>query len=57
MIPSDPYILLGYINMKLRDEFAELEELCKTLDIDRPLLEEKLGEAGFHYDPQSNQFK
>lgn len=57
MIPSDPFILLGFVNMKLRDEFSDLEDLCKTLDIDRTVLEEKLGAAGFHYDPSSNQFK
>lgn len=57
MIPSDPYILLSFVNMKLRDEFADLDSLCKSLDIDRKALEEKLGAAGFEYDPSTNQFK
>lgn len=57
MIPSDPYILLSFINMKLRDEFADLDSLCKSLDTDRKALEEKLGAAGFEYDPATNQFK
>lgn len=57
MIPKDPFILVGYINMKLRDEYSDLEELCKSEDIDRSALEEKLAAAGFNYDPTSNQFK
>ncbi|MBQ7464926.1 MAG: DUF4250 family protein, partial [Oscillospiraceae bacterium] len=24
MLPKDPYILLSYVNTKLRDEFADL---------------------------------
>lgn len=57
MIPSDPYILLSFVNMKLRDEFADLDSLCKSLDIDRKALVEKIGAAGFEYDPSTNQFK
>ena len=57
MIPSDPIILLSFINMKLRDEYPDLDDLCKSLDIDRTALEEKLAAAGFQYDSSSNQFK
>ena len=57
MIPADPVILLSFINMKLRDEFADLDELCKTLDIDRNMLEEKLSSIDYRYDPSSNQFR
>ena len=57
MIPSDPIILLGLINITLRDEYSDLEDLCKSLDIDRSSLEAKLATAGFAYDPSTNQFK
>lgn len=57
MIPSDPIMLLSFVNMKLRDEFADLDDLCKSLDIDREALEEKLSEAGFHYVAVTNQFR
>lgn len=56
-IPSDPYMLLSMINMKLRDDYASLEELCKSMDIDREDLECKLSAAGFTYESQSNQFR
>lgn len=56
MIPSDPYILLSFINTKLRDEFPNLDELCRSLDIDQASLTSKLEGAGFSYDPSTNQF-
>lgn len=56
-IPSDPYILLSYINMKLRDKYVNLDELCASLDIERTSLEKRLSDAGFEYVPSVNQFK
>lgn len=57
MIPSDPYILLSFVNMKLRDEFPSLDELCASLDIDRQVLSAKLEAVGFTYDPGANRFR
>lgn len=56
-IPSDPFMLLSFINMKLRDEYPSLEELCRSLDLDKKEIEEKLSSAGFEYVEQLNQFK
>lgn len=55
-IPEDPIILFGFINMKLRDEYSSLDELCLSLDIDRKELEEKLASAGFEYSAENNKF-
>ncbi|MBQ8045683.1 MAG: DUF4250 domain-containing protein [Bacteroidales bacterium] len=55
-IPSDPMILFSFINMKLRDEFSSLDELCASLDIDRKWLENKLADAGFEYSAENNKF-
>ena len=57
MLPKDPYMLLSYVNMKLRDEYASPEELCKALDIDMTGLEETLARIDYHYDSSTNQFK
>ena len=57
MLPDDPSILLSFVNMKLRDEFPDLDEMCDTLDIDREELVEKLERAGYRYDPGNNSFK
>lgn len=57
MLPADPFILLSYINTKLRDEYSSLDALCDDLDVDRPALEAKLASAGFTYLPEANQFR
>lgn len=55
-IPSDPFILLSYINTKLRDEFPDLDELCRSLDIDRQQLEARLATIGYFYNRELNKF-
>lgn len=54
--PQDPYILLSYINTKLRDDYPSLDQLCDGLDVDRAELEQKLNSAGFQYSKESNRF-
>ena len=56
-IPSDTVMLLSFINMKLRDEFDSLDELCRSLDIDRAALCRKLHDIGYDYVEAVNQFK
>ena len=55
-IPSDPMMLFSFINMKLRDEFSSLDELCATFGIEREWLEDKLSSVGFEYSPENNKF-
>ena len=57
MLPQDPYILLSYVNTKLRDEYSSLDALCDGLDADKAELEDRLSGAGYAYDPTANQFK
>ena len=56
-LPQDPFILLSYINTKLRDDYSSLGALCDDLDVDRAGLEAKLSAAGFEYMPEINQFR
>ena len=56
MLPKDPMILLSYLNTKLRDEYASLEELCAALGADQRELEERLAAAGFVYDRARGRF-
>lgn len=56
-IPKDPYMLLSFINMHLRDDGEPLPELCKSLGIDQKELVDKLNKAGFEYIPSVNQFR
>ena len=34
LLPKDPYILLSFLNARLRDQYADLEDLCASLDAD-----------------------
>lgn len=56
MIPNDPVMLLGYVNLKLRDYYSNLDKLCDDLDIDRQQLEDKLAGIGYAYHMERNQF-
>lgn len=55
-LPKDPFMLLSIINMKLRDQYADLDSLCDDLDVDREALEQALAAAGFEYNPLTNSF-
>ena len=55
-LPSDPFILLSYVNTKLRDDYPSLDSMCEDLDINRSELEKKLGEAGFEFSSENNKF-
>ncbi len=56
MIPKDPIMLLSFINLKLRDCYSSLEQLCDDLDIDQDELTEKLSAAGYQYHSGQNRF-
>ena len=54
--PKDPFMLLSWTNMKLRDFYPSLDSLCEDLEIDRNELEERLSSAGFEYNEAQNKF-
>lgn len=56
MLPKDPFILLSYVNTKLRDEYPTLNELCEELNLSEEELGEQLAQIGFRYDPEQNRF-
>ena len=55
-LPQDSYILLSFVNMKLRDAYPSLAALCEDLDADETQLRAKLAAAGFTYDADKNAF-
>lgn len=57
VINMDPNILVSMINMKLRDFYSNLEDLCYDIGIERAELEEKLNKIDYTYDEKINQFK
>lgn len=49
-------MLLSYVNTKLRDNFATLEEFCSEHELDEESLRETLSSVDYHYDETTNQF-
>ena len=56
MIPSDPIMLLSFVNLKLRDYYDSLESMCEDLDVSEQEITEKLKAAGYTYDRGQNRF-
>ncbi len=50
-------MLLSMVNMKLRDEYPSLDELCASEGLDKSTLVSTLASAGFEYLPEVNQFR
>lgn len=55
-LPSDPVLLLGVVNTKLRDYYASLDALCEDMNVSRTELNEKLNLIDYYYDEKRNQF-
>ncbi|MGN0522493.1 MAG: DUF4250 domain-containing protein [Eubacterium sp.] len=56
VLPNDPMMLLSVINMKLRDKYKNLDELCEDMELDKTALCSKLKAAGFEYNSVQNKF-
>ena len=56
MIPNDPVMLLSFLNLKLRDYYANLDALCEDLDVDKEEIISKLAGIDYHYNSEKNQF-
>ena len=55
-LPKDPMMLLSFVNMKLRDQYPSLEELCAAMDVEPAWIVETLGAAGFEYSEEQRRF-
>lgn len=55
-IPADDDMLYSMVNMKLRDQYESLSELCDCEDIDAASLIVRLNAAGYEYDEEHNKF-
>ncbi len=56
-IPNDPVMLLSFVNLKLRDECANLDIFCERYNISESDLTEKLASIDYFYNASKNQFK
>jgi len=55
-MPKDPMMLLSFVNTSLRDRGINLEELCKSFNVDKKEIEEKLDKLGYTYNNELNRF-
>lgn len=53
----DPVMLMSIVNMKIRDQYEDLDNLVKAFDIDKQTLINKLSQVGFDYLPEVKQFR
>lgn len=56
MMPNDPVMLLSYVNLKLRDFYPSLDDLCDDEDVDKQTVLDKLSTIGYVYNKERNQF-
>ncbi|MBO5452021.1 MAG: DUF4250 domain-containing protein [Lachnospiraceae bacterium] len=56
MMPNDPVMLLSYVNLKLRDFYPSLDDLCDDEDVDKQTVLDKLSTIGYVYNKDRNQF-
>ena len=56
MIPKDPVMLLSFLNLKLRDFYGSLDELCEALELDREDILNQMKQIDYTYDKERNQF-
>lgn len=55
-LPSDPVMLLSFVNTKLRDDYSSLDELCSSLGVDKAGILDKLAQVNYTYDEELNKF-
>lgn len=55
-IPKDPVMLVSFLNLKLRDQYASFDALCEDLQLDKKEVEQSLDTIDYHYQQEYNQF-
>ncbi|MEI3536564.1 MAG: DUF4250 domain-containing protein [Bacilli bacterium] len=55
-LPNNPYVLLSIINMKLRDFYSSIDDLCDDLDENKEEIDNILNSIGYLYSKENNQF-
>ena len=55
-LPQDPFMLMSFVNTKLRDQYRSLDALCEDLQMSRRELVKRLAEIDYEYDQSLNRF-
>ena len=57
MLPTNPVMLLSFVNTKLRDEYDSLEAFCDAYDVSQEEIVQTLESINYIYQKELNQFK
>lgn len=55
-LPNNPFVLLSYINTKLRDNYSSLDDLVDDLDLNKDEIINTLKSINYEYDENLNKF-
>lgn len=55
-IPNDPMMLLSFVNLKLRDFYSSLDDMCEDMELDKAEIEAKLAAIDYEYNADMNKF-
>ena len=55
-IPKDPMMLLSFVNLKLRDFYSSLDDLCLDMNLDKDSITSSLKSIDYEYDKDLNKF-
>ena len=55
-LPSDDFILLSFVNTKLRDEYSSLADFCADYGVSEDELTMRLALLGYKYNEDLNAF-
>ena len=55
-IPNDPMMLLSFVNLKLRDFYSSLDDMCEDMELDKAEIEAKLAAIDYEYNAEINKF-
>ena len=55
-LPNNPFVLLSYINTKLRDNYSSLDVLVDDLDLNKDEIINALKSINYEYDESLNKF-
>ena len=55
-LPKDPMMLFSVINMKLRDCYSSLDELCEDMGVSKEHIISQLKAVCFEYSAEHNKF-
>ncbi len=49
-------MLLSFVNLKLRDFYDDLDDMCADLGVEKEAIVEKLASVDYEYDAKLNRF-